>query len=95
MTKALGNSATVIWLVLVLATALSWWFGTHNAEAAGAHRTATLSVMLLAFVKVHIVITHFMEVRTAPLWLKLVCESWVVIVCGIIIVLYLIGAAAP
>jgi hypothetical protein len=33
-----------------------------------------------------------MEVREAPLALKLVCDTWVVLVCGAIIYLYWFGS---
>ena len=80
---------TFVWLGLMLVTGVSWWLGTdHGAN----HKLATIVVMVVAFTKVRFVGMYFMELRHAPLPLKLIFQGWCVVVCSVIIVMYLSGA---
>jgi hypothetical protein len=45
--------------------------------------------MLIAAVKVRLVMGHFMEVRRAPLALRLVCDGWLLAVTALIVTVYL------
>ncbi len=79
------------WLLLMLATCLSWWLGQDHdlsAPQTSDYRLISSGLILIAFIKVRIVIFYFMEVRQAPLALKLVCDTWVLLVCGAILYLY-------
>ena len=91
MKAILGGLATPIWLLLVAATAASWLLGTEQlfGVTAEAVRASGISVLLLAFAKVRLVVRYFMEVRHAPLMLKLILDGWIVIVCGTLLGLYL------
>ncbi len=73
-----GFSATTIWLLLMLATAVSWWLGGGASTLAPRHATA--GILLMAAIKVRFVILDFMEVRSAPLPLRLALEAWVALV---------------
>lgn len=81
---------TQIWLILMVATGVSWWLGTLD-EVSGFASATTTSVLLVlvAFFKVRLVISHFMEVRHAPMALRLLCDAWIVGVCSLVIGLYL------
>jgi len=80
----------LVWLVLVSATGLSWWLGADRGLGAGtAPATVTGMILLVAFIKVRLVIRHFMEIRRAPLVLKLLCDAWILIVATTIMGLYL------
>ena len=46
-------------------------------------------VILLAFIKGRLIIRYFMEVRTAPRWLKLSTDAWLVIVWAAVLAIYL------
>ena len=85
----LRHPATGVWLLLMLATALSWWFGTNHAPDASQHllRT-TFMLVLIAFVKVSFVIMYFMEVRTAPWALRMIGGVWPVAVGAAILIVY-------
>ncbi len=90
MKAVLQSSVTLVWVVLMLATGLSWWLGTRpgsGAETGSA--SATIVLMLVAFFKVRLVIMYFMEVHGAPLPLRLACEGWVIATCGAILGFYL------
>jgi len=83
MLSMLRHRTTVIWLLLVFATAGSWVLGSENRGTA---------LMLVAFIKVRLVGLHFMELRSAPLALRTLFEAYVVVVFTVVIVMY---AQAP
>ncbi|OUS05542.1 hypothetical protein A9Q90_06655 [Gammaproteobacteria bacterium 54_18_T64] len=94
MMHLLLKPVSAAWLLLMLATCLSWWLGQGdglNAIQTGDYRLISSGLILIAFIKVRIVIRYFMEVRQAPLALKLVCDGWVALVCGVILYLYWLG----
>jgi hypothetical protein len=68
-----------VWAVLVGATLASWLLGGGNAV-----------VVAVAFLKVRLVGLYFMELRTAPVPLRVLFEGWVVVTCGVLIALYLV-----
>jgi len=50
-------------------------------------------VVLIAYLKVRLVFLDFMELRAAPLALRLSVEAWAALVCGAVIALYWSGLA--
>jgi len=54
---------------------------------------AAVAVVLIAYLKVRLVFLDFMELRTAPLALRLSVEAWATLVCGAVIALYWSGLA--
>ena len=83
------HPATPIWLLLMMATGLSWWLGLGlEAEMQLDHRYISTTLIVIAFVKVRFVMRYFMEVRMAPLPLRLICDAWIVVVCSAIIWLF-------
>jgi Prokaryotic Cytochrome C oxidase subunit IV len=91
MRALLLHKVTPLWIVLILATALSWEFG-HGLGFGNRTDYATVAVILIAFIKARFVVLDFMELRTAPWPLRLALEAWLVVVGGAIIVLYWSGA---
>jgi Prokaryotic Cytochrome C oxidase subunit IV len=91
MSVLLNHRISVLWLVLILATALSWEFG-HGLGFGDHTHYGTVAVILIAFVKVRYVFLDFMELRTAPVALRLIFEAWAVLVGGAIIMLYWPGS---
>ena len=83
------NRTTVIWLILVAITAISWETSVGHADA---DRFVTLAVLVVAFVKMRLIGLEFMELRHAPLPLRLLFEVWVVGVGTAIVALYWLGA---
>lgn len=88
MSRLLRTAATPVWGALVLATALSWWLGTDHGLSAA---TATVVVLIVAFVKVRFVGLYFMELRHAPLSLRALFEGWCLVVCAVVVGMYLVG----
>lgn len=79
------SRATIVWFVLAAATVLSVLVGDHSFGIAD---LASAIVLAIAFVKVRIVGSEFMELRGAPLPMRLVFDVWVIVVCAVLIVLY-------
>lgn len=75
----------LVWAALVVATAVS----VLISEDEFGSLTLTAGVVLAAaFLKVRLIAVHFMEVRTAPLWLRAFFEAYVSIVLATLFVLY-------
>lgn len=86
LTTLLKSRIGLVWLGLVLATLVSWKVGSDHGIHA---QLATIIVLLVAFLKVRFVGLYFMELREAPLPLRLIFETYVVVVCAVLITLYL------
>ncbi|MGV9797717.1 cytochrome C oxidase subunit IV family protein [Mycobacterium sp. NPDC003449] len=81
---------TWVWLVLSVLTLTSWWVGP--VRGGGAPETSapiTLIVLVLGLVKCRLVIRYFMEVRSAPAWLRWTTDSWLVALWGAVLGIYL------
>ncbi|EHB47004.1 hypothetical protein MycrhDRAFT_6063 [Mycolicibacterium rhodesiae JS60] len=76
MTSAVRSPLTVVWAVLTLVTAVSWLTARNGGAAHVLNPTVTVVVLLIAAAKALLVIWHFMEVRRAPVWLKVTMMSW-------------------
>ena len=87
MRALLFDRITLIWFLLIAATALSWEFG-HGLGFGDRYHYATVVVIVIAFIKVRYVFLDFMELRTALLPLRLMLEAWAIGVGGAIIFLY-------
>jgi hypothetical protein len=77
---------TVVWLGLLAATALSWEFGHQSLFKDP--RNAGVVVIAIAFIKIRFVIQDFMELRHAPLGMRVAGEAWALCVGGVLIALY-------
>mgnify|MGYP000884398785 CR=1 FL=1 len=87
MLEMLRSRVTLVWLILVGATGLSWALG-HGIGIADPRR-AGAAILVIAFLKVRWVLLDFMELRGAPRALRLAAESWVVVACAVLVVLHL------
>jgi len=87
MSQILKLRITWLWVFLIVATIASWEFG-HGLGFGENVRLSTTAVLVIAFIKARMVILDFMEVRHAPLGLRLALEAWTVLVAGTLLVLY-------
>ena len=85
--ELLRKPVSIVWAALMLATCASTWLLSKNSVTPEA---ATVAIMLVAAVKVRLVIRYFMEVRRAPLALRLVCDGWLLAVTALILTVYLV-----
>jgi hypothetical protein len=81
---------TAVWLLLILATLFSW----ESAHVGHDHRLSSSIVLVVAFIKVRFVGLEFMELRAAPLPLRLIFEAWVVLACAALLILYWLSPSA-
>ena len=87
MSGLLRDTATRVWLLLMAATIVTTWVLSKDGLPT---RMATVAIVVIAAVKVRLVLLHFMELRHAPLPLRLVFEAWTLAVTGAIVTLYLL-----
>jgi hypothetical protein len=87
MRSAIPTPATTAWLFLVAATAASWLLGTDHGLPPDHHQTAAAIILVLAVIKVRIIGMHFMELRSAPVPLRLLFDTY----CAAVLLLLLTG----
>lgn len=79
-TSMLTDRTTLAWLILVISTGVGLWLGQAAQDNAQSARLAVAGVIIVAFIKVWIVGFEFMELKSAPRWLKHGFDAWVVAV---------------
>ena len=77
MTSLIRNPLTTVWAVLTTVTIASSLIALDGGAAHQINTTVTTAVLLIAAVKAQLVISRFMEVRRAPVWLKATTSGWV------------------
>jgi heme/copper-type cytochrome/quinol oxidase subunit 4 len=85
--ELLRKPVSIVWAALMLATYATTWLLSNNSVTP---EVATVTIMLIAAVKVRLVMRHFMEVRRAPLALRFVCDGWLLAVTALILTVYLV-----
>lgn len=76
---------TTVWLVLLTLTFGSFVVGIEqSADFAGA---AAIAIIGIALLKVRLIGLHFMDVRVAPMILRLLFEGYVLVVFVVLVVL--------
>lgn len=92
MNSLIFSKVSAVWLLLALLTGVTWYLADgYASNDHSIYRYITMSLFVLAFFKVRLVIMHFMEIATAPLALRALFETWVVVICCVVITFYLIG----
>ena len=88
--KALFKGSTFIWALLVGLTIFSWLMIETKLGLTGLE-TAFFSivVILISSVKVFFIIFNFMEINQAPIWLKFILGTWLIVITSILLVIYL------
>lgn len=85
-----ARSTTYVWLLLSAITVVSWWLAPgHSNGHAAASVPVTVAVVVLGFVKGRMIIRTFMEVRTAPRWLKVATDTWLIVFWAAVLGIYL------
>jgi hypothetical protein len=85
-----NNAANRAWLVLLIATGITWWLG-ESGMAASSSVLAVAIMLGLAFIKGVLVIYDFMELRHAPRMWKLFIVGWLTFVLTMIALAYWTG----
>jgi heme/copper-type cytochrome/quinol oxidase subunit 4 len=87
--SALGfalSRAGVSWLVLIAATLLSYALGAEHGVGS---RVVVVVVFGIAAIKVRLIGLDFMELRSAPMPLRVAFESYCLVLWGVLSGLYL------
>ena len=84
--ELLRRPASLVWLLLMAATVITTWWLSKDAFSAV---VGTVAIFVIAAYKVRLVLLHFMELRHAPLALRLAFEAWVLGVTAAVLGLYL------
>ncbi|HEX5805675.1 MAG TPA: cytochrome C oxidase subunit IV family protein, partial [Macromonas sp.] len=80
------NRTTAVWGLLIAVTIASWEFG-HGVGFDDV-RHASLAIIVSAFIKTRFVLLDFMELRHAPLFMRIGVEVWGVVICAALCGLY-------
>jgi hypothetical protein len=92
---AFNKRLLLIWLLLSSMTLGYLWLD-HSADRDGtlvASTVVTISVIVIALVKVRIIFREFMEVRRAPILLCRLTDTWVGLMAVCLLGAYFIGTA--
>lgn len=85
----LRTKTTAIWAGLIMATFLSWWFGSGGLESDSDQELVGATVIFIAFVKARLVGLYFMEIRQAPAALRVLYEGYCLSAGALVIGMYL------
>lgn len=81
--------ATWLWLLLIVATLITWGFGVAGLNG----KLAMFALAVVSFWKGAVIILDFMAVRHAPMLWRAVTLGWMVLVWAIIAIAYYKGLA--
>ncbi|WP_308015046.1 cytochrome C oxidase subunit IV family protein [Nocardia coffeae] len=74
------RNIALVWLVLVAITVLAWCLTPENRGDGSVLDSVLVTVIVaLGMIKSRLIIRQFMEVRTAPRWLRIGTDVWVVV----------------
>jgi hypothetical protein len=91
MTTTPTKRPTYVWAITIAITIVASWLG-RTTQVNGyyvASTTVTVIVLAIALVKCRLIIRTFMEVRTAPTWLRRSTDLWLILFWGAVLALYL------
>lgn len=91
MTTLLRTPASIVWLVLVAATAFSWSLGTEHGLGSDAQELASIAILAVAFIKVRFIGLYFMELRESPVVLRGLFEGYCVVVGTLVMSLFVLA----
>jgi hypothetical protein len=89
--RSAGRAITVVWIALSAITIGTWWLAPgHTTSTDAPSVPITVAVVALGFIKCRLIIQYFMEIRTAPTWLKLSTDAWLIVLWGAVLGIYLV-----
>ncbi|AMO63831.1 Uncharacterised protein [Mycolicibacterium phlei] len=82
---------TWTWLALTAITVGSWWLApAHFTDTVQPSTPITALVLALTVIKVRLILRNFMEVRTAPRWLRYGTDAWLAVLFLTVFAIYLV-----
>ena len=89
MSAYLRSPPTLVWSLLTAVTFASWWLGAgREGVPFVASLSVTIGVVAIALIKTRRVFWYFMEVRTAPAWLRWNRDGWLAFLAVMLVALY-------
>jgi len=89
MPRLFRDPLFLAWALLVAVTLLSAQIGGPDPGIGlGSAASVTTVVLCIAFAKVAVVMFGFMEVRCAPIALRILCTIWLLLVPSALVALY-------
>ncbi len=85
MASLLISRATLIWIILVVATGMAWGMG----HGIGGTDVAGVVIFGISFMKVRLVIREFMEIRGGPVFMRVASDLWLIVICTTLTGLFL------
>lgn len=82
----------MVWVGLVVVTAISYFAGVSGASSLQVNAGVTTIVLVIAAVKARFILREFMEVNHASPALKKISDAWVLLTFLSLIGFYLFGA---
>lgn len=74
------RTVLLVWAGLVAITVLAWGLTPENRGDGSALDSILVTIIVaLGMIKSRLIIRHFMEVRTAPRWLRTGTDVWVIV----------------
>lgn len=80
--SVMRERVTAVWVLLMAATCTSTWLLSKGAVSPA---VAVVGIFLIAGVKVRFVMLDFMELRHAPVPVRVAFEAWIVLVTCVIL----------
>ena len=74
--EAAQRTIFVVWVLLVIATCATWVLGINETGTPGDVHPANALLLVIAMAKVRFVGAYFMELREAPIPLRVLFEIW-------------------
>jgi caa(3)-type oxidase subunit IV len=91
MQALIRTRASIVWLGLIVLTATAWLLGTDHGFGPNAHVAVGVVILVVAVCKVHLIGLYFMDLRDAPLSLRVVFEGYCLLLTGVIIGMFVFG----
>ena len=77
------DTTLLVWVCLMVLTSISWYVGESPEKYD--HSGVVVSILIVTFIKIRLVIMHFMEVKNAQLPLRLAFDAWCIVVATALI----------
>lgn len=89
MRELICKREAVVWIILMIATCISWWFAANHGEFGSSPKIGIVFLLGLAFIKIRLIMFYFMEVRDGPLALRWSADGWILFtLIGLILFLF-------
>ena len=90
MRSLVRTNASLVWLLLIGLTVVSWALGTNHGFG-GQHAAASLVIFAVAIFKVRLVGLYFMELRMAPILLRGAFEGYCLVLFCLLTAMFVFG----